>query len=126
MVECMLNHLLLSLIKCHWSFQIYTVWYEYNLDDLGTFSGSVEDDSHSEAFFRCQEIFGSVYYVNFAINFFLYSASRKAFRVALERMLYRYRYNLGVMCNRIQEWATRDGDEAVVEYNAVVLSNQRG
>ena len=54
----------------------------------------VSDYFPSAALFRWQEILHFPYYINFAINFFLYSASRKAFRSALGRLVSRYKYNV--------------------------------
>lgn len=55
----------------------------------------VAPDYHPTAsVLRCQELLHFLYYMNFAMTFFLYTGSRKAFRIALCRMLNRYQYNI--------------------------------
>ena len=61
--------------------KIYIVYFSHN-------------NNFTSTFVRCEELFNLLYYINFSINFFLYSVSRKAFRDALIRMFGKYRYKI--------------------------------
>ncbi len=59
-----------------------------------------EEQHISDTAQYCQELFQILYYMNFSINFFLYSAYAKCFRQGLAQLMNRVWHHVKVRCRR--------------------------